>query len=89
MSQLDYAAGIRYAADVLDKNAVKPLEVLVAGLQDWRMLTAHHMTVTANSRISDGINPHYHQGIIDFAKDFVPSDEKLEKLMGSHYHDMH
>jgi hypothetical protein len=56
---IDYRLGYRYAAEILDDRAARPVEVLVAGLPGWKRNTADNLITSAQ-----GINPSYQNGVI-------------------------
>jgi hypothetical protein len=63
-ASLDYRLGFRYACEMLDARAAKPVEVLVAGLPNWAGSTAANLIHSAQVRIAEGVNPEYQRGVI-------------------------
>lgn len=61
---LDFRLGFRYANEMLDDNAARQAEVLVAGLPRWKQSTAANLIAAAESRKAEGINPYYQDGVI-------------------------
>lgn len=61
---IDYRLGYRYATELLDDRAARPVEVLVAGLPHWKRTTADNLIATAQARKAEGINPAYQDGVI-------------------------
>jgi hypothetical protein len=61
---IDYRLGYRYAAEILDDRAARPVEVLVVGLPGWKRNTADNLITSAQERKAQGINPSYQNGVI-------------------------
>lgn len=61
---LDYRLGFRYANEMLDDNAARQAEILVAGLPRWKQSTAANLIAAAESRRGEGINAEYQSGVI-------------------------
>ena len=61
---IDYRLGWRHANEMLDDNAARQAEVLVAGLPKWKQSTAANLIASAESRRDEGINAEYQAGVI-------------------------
>lgn len=61
---IDYRLGWRLANEMLDDNAARQAEVLVAGLPRWKQSTAANLIAAAESRRAEGINAEYQSGVI-------------------------
>lgn len=60
----DYQAGYRYADTLLAESAVRPIDVLVAGLPAWQKTLATNLRRSAPERAAEGINPEHCHGVI-------------------------
>lgn len=65
---IDFRLGWRHANEMLDDNAARQAEVLVAGLPRWKQSTAANLIAAAESRRAEGINAEYQAGVIARAK---------------------
>lgn len=61
---LDFRLGWRYANEMLDDNAARQAEILVAGLPKRKQSTAANLITAAESRRAEGINAEYQAGVI-------------------------
>lgn len=60
----DYTAGYRYADEALSASAVRPIDVLVAGLPQWQRTLAANLRNSATERQTLGLNPEHCRGVI-------------------------
>lgn len=65
---IDFRLGFRHANEMLDDNAARQAEVLVAGLPKWKQSTAANLIASAETRKAEGINVEYQNGIIERAR---------------------
>lgn len=61
---IDYRTGWRYASEMLHERAVRPADVLVAGLPHWQRALAENLIAAARQRLAEGVNVQYQAGVI-------------------------
>lgn len=65
---IDYRLGFRHACEMLDDNAARQAEILVAGMPKWKENTAANLIESAEARKAEGVNVEYQAGVIARAR---------------------